>query len=96
MLEKAASALPTSDGTNLSVTVTSSFIPVCLVQKMFGLLEAQSESKQREKSRQATDHGCHVRAPERGRDLDRAFTRCRFEAGSGGFPLAGPQAEKIT
>jgi len=65
---------------------------------VFGLLEAQSKSKKRdrERSRQAIDCGCDVRAPERGRGLDGAFTRCQFGAGSGGFPLAGPQAEKIT
>jgi hypothetical protein len=52
--------------------------------------------RERELSRQAIDHGSDIRVPERGRGLDRAFARCRFGAGSGGFPLAGLQAEKIT
>lgn len=56
-----------------------------------------NQKRERERVKQAgIDHGCDIRVPERGRGLDRAFSCCRFGAGSGGFPLAGPQAEKIT
>jgi hypothetical protein len=84
------------NGVIFSVTVTNKdSFQFVLSRNCLVYLRLMWVKRDRENSRQAIDHGCNVRAPERGWGFDWAFARCRFEAGRGGFPLAGPQAEKI-